>query len=186
MAWACCCRCCHQSPLTVVCNFFFSSTTTSTFIKSVVVSYLKWLNLSINNEKLMNLGDLGLLLFPAWISMARIEWSCLVLVLLWSLHSHLALWLLWFLFFCLVCCGLHFRPEFQWPRLFLSGVSSVVVPIFSLGLLWFLHYRCPWFVSHSVHWNFYIIGVFGLILAWCVVVSTFSLGLWRAAHCKSW
>ena len=55
-------------------DFFFSSTTTSIFIKSVVVSHLKWLNLLINDEKLMNLVDPGLLSLPAWISVVSIEW----------------------------------------------------------------------------------------------------------------
>ena len=47
-------------------DFFFSSMMTSNFIKSVVVSHIKWLNLSMNNEKLTNLGDLSLLLLATW------------------------------------------------------------------------------------------------------------------------
>ena len=112
------------------CNFSFLSTTTSTFITSLVVSHLNWLNLSINNEKLMNLGDSGLLLLPTWISVPLIKWSDLVLVLLWSLHSCLVLWLLW---------SLHFRSVY-----------------FSLSLLWFLHYQYPRFVSRLVCYGLYI------------------------------
>lgn len=52
------------------------------FIKSTMVNHLKWLNLSINNEKLINLEDIGLLLLLFWILMALIEWFYLVLVLL--------------------------------------------------------------------------------------------------------
>lgn len=34
------------------------------FIKTKVISHFKSLNLSVNNKKLINLGDLGLLLLP--------------------------------------------------------------------------------------------------------------------------
>ena len=116
------------------CNFFFSSMTTSTFIKNVVVSHFKWLNLPINVKKLINLGDLGLLSLPAWILVASIEWSYLVLVLLWSLYSRLMLWLLWSLYFRSIC--------------------------FSLGSLWFLHCQHPQFISCSVSRDLYIFARF--------------------------
>ena len=51
---------------------YFSSTTIRTFIKTVVVSHLKWLNLPLNNEKLMSLGHPGLLLLLASIFVCSI------------------------------------------------------------------------------------------------------------------
>ena len=42
------------------------------FIKTAVINYLKQLKLFINNEKLMNLEDLGMLLLLAWISVTSI------------------------------------------------------------------------------------------------------------------
>lgn len=46
-------------------DLFFSSTTIGIFIKTIVVSHIKQLKLPINNEKLINLADPGLLLLPA-------------------------------------------------------------------------------------------------------------------------
>lgn len=43
------------------CNLFISSLTIRTFIKTIVVSHWKQLNLFTNNEKVMNLKDLDLL-----------------------------------------------------------------------------------------------------------------------------
>ena len=83
-------------------NFFFLSIMLSIFIKSVAVSHLKWLNLLINNKKLIDLADPGLLLLPAWISVTLIKWFCLISVLFWSLYSYLVLWLLLSLHFCLI------------------------------------------------------------------------------------
>ena len=84
------------------CNFFFSSTTTSNFIKSAVVSHIKWLNLPINNEKLTNFGDPSLLSPAPWI----------------------------------FCCGFYILAQ-HCVRLL-------------LGSLWFLYYRHPWFVVVSI------------------------------------
>ena len=78
-------------------NFFFSSTTTSTFIKNALVSRIKWPNLPINNEKLTNLRDPGLLLLSAWIfrcGLYIIAWHyvCFLLDSLWFLYY----WHIWF------------------------------------------------------------------------------------------
>ena len=53
-------------------DLFFPSTTIRTFIKTAVVSHLKWLKLPIKDEKLMNLGDPSSLSLPAWISITSI------------------------------------------------------------------------------------------------------------------
>ena len=72
-------------------KFFFSLTTTSNFIKSAVVSQIKWLNLPINNEKLTNLGDPSLLSLAAWIfcyGLYILTWRCVRLLLdsLWFFY----------------------------------------------------------------------------------------------------
>ena len=72
-------------------DFFFSSTTRSTFIKTVVISYWKQLNLPINNEKLMNLEDLSSLLLLTWILSSAL--SCTT--------SHVIFYL------CFIFCVLH-------------------------------------------------------------------------------
>lgn len=53
-------------------DIFFLSTTIFTFIKTKVLSHLKQLNLPIKYKKLINLGDPGLLLLPAEISVTLI------------------------------------------------------------------------------------------------------------------
>ena len=99
-------------------NFFFSSMTTSTFIKSEVVSHIKWQNLPINNKKLTNLEDPSLLSMASWI----------------------------------FCCGLYIFPHYCVCLL--------------LGLLWFVYCRHPRFVVVS---TFLPCIVFVVVLHFCSV-----------------
>ena len=97
-------------------NFFFSSTTTSNFIKSAVISQLKWLNLPINDEKLTNLGDPSLLLLAAWIfccGLYILAWRCICLLLglLWFFYCRYPRFVVvsTFLLCDVVVVVLHFR-----------------------------------------------------------------------------
>lgn len=54
------------------CDFFFSLIIIRIFIKNVIIRHLKQLNLSINNEKQLNLRDLDLLLLLTLISVILI------------------------------------------------------------------------------------------------------------------
>ncbi len=88
-------------------DFFISSTTTSTFIKSVVVSHIKWLNLLINKKKLTKLGDPGLLSLPTWIFCCGLyiltrRYICLLLDSLWFLYCRH----LWFIVVSIFLLGI--------------------------------------------------------------------------------
>ena len=160
---------------------------TSTFIKSAVVSHLKWLNLPINNEKLMNLGDPSLLLLPTWISVSLIEWvlnfrdfffssTTISTFIKSAVISHIK-WLNLFinnkkltnlgdpsllsLAAWIFCCGLYILAR-RCDRLLFS-------------LLWFFYCQHPWFIMvstfllsvvvvvvlhfHSVCWGHYIVSL---------------------------